>query len=318
MKKKSKIIYLYGFNLDQIKIIKNNYKKVFFIVENKITQAINTANAIIAPTRKSIEQVLKRINFKKSHNLEWVHLPGSGVENYLKYFKNKKIKFTNGKGIQNHQISDHALGLLLCITRKINFNIKYDQNVKFDRRPFELNQKKATVIGFGGNGKMIAKKLLAFNMQVSAVNDTKKKVPKKIKFFLTQDIKKAVKNIDVLIIATPLTKNTKYLINKNILRLLAKGSIIINVSRSMCLNLNDLIYYLKNNHLGGAGLDVVEGEPLKNNHKLLKFKNVVVTPHTGGISDNFHERNLSLILSNIKKFIKSQKLKNLVNKNKGY
>ena len=313
-----KKIYLFGFNSEQLRIIKKMNKNSKFISEHKITDKINSCHAIIAPTRNLIETALERFNFKKNNFLKWIHLPGSGVEKYSSYFKYKKIIFTNGKGIQNHQISDHAIGLLLCLTRKINLNIKYDQNVRFDRRPIELNQKKVVIVGFGGNGKMIAEKLLAFKMNVSVVNDTKKKFPKKIKFFLTKNIKQAVKNRDVIIISTPLTKFTKGLINKSILKLLARGAIVVNVSRSLCLNLNDLIFFLKNNHLGGAGLDVVEGEPIKKNHQLFKFKNVIVTPHTGGISDNFYNRNLNLILENIKKFINSKKLINLVDIKKGY
>ena len=313
-----KKIYLFGFNSEQLRIIKKMNKNSKFISEHKITNKINSCHAIIAPTRKLIETALERVNFKKNNFLKWIHLPGSGVEKYSRYFKYKKIIFTNGKGIQNHQISDHAIGLLLCLTRKINLNIKYDQNIRFDRRPIELNQKKVVIVGFGGNGKMIAEKLLAFKMNVSVVNDTKKKFPKKIKFFLTKNIKQAVKNRDVIIISTPLTKFTKGLINKSILKLLARGAIVVNVSRSLCLNLKDLIFFLKNKHLGGAGLDVVEGEPIKKNHQLFKFKNVIVTPHTGGISDNFYNRNLNLILENIKKFINSKKLINLVDIKKGY
>jgi phosphoglycerate dehydrogenase-like enzyme len=313
-----KKIYLYGFNSDQLKIIKARNSNALFIAENKITKIINSCSAIIAPTRKSIETALEEVDFKRNNKLKWIHLPGSGVEKYSRYFKYKKINFTNGKGIQNHQISDHAIGLLLCLTRKINLNIKYDQNVKFDKRPIELNQKKVVIVGFGGNGKMIAEKLLAFKMNVSVVNDTRKKTLRKIKFFLTKNIQKAVKDKDVIIISTPLTKFTKGLIDKNILRLLARGAIVVNVSRSSCLNLKDLILYLKNKHLGGAGLDVVEGEPIKKNHELFKFKNVIVTPHTGGISDNFYNRNLNLVLENIKKFINSKKLTNLVDTKKGY
>jgi D-2-hydroxyacid dehydrogenase (NADP+) len=313
-----KKIYLYGFNSEQLKIIKARNSKALFIAENKITKIINSCSAIIAPTRKSIETALEEVDFKRNNKLKWIHLPGSGVEKYSRYFKYKKLNFTNGKGIQNHQISDHAIGLLLCLTRKINLNIKYDQNVKFDKRPIELNQKKVVIVGFGGNGKMIAEKLLAFKMNVSVVNDTRKKTLRKIKFFLTKNIQKAVKDKDVIIISTPLTKFTKGLIDKNILRLLARGAIVVNVSRSSCLNLKDLILYLKNKHLGGAGLDVVEGEPIKKNHELFKFKNVIVTPHTGGISDNFYNRNLNLVLENIKKFINSKKLTNLVDTKKGY
>ena len=184
MKKKiKKKIYLYGFNSEQIKIIKNKNKNATFVIENKITKIINSCNAIIAPTRKLIETALDKIDFKKNNNLKWIHLPGSGVEKYYRYFKYKKLNFTNGKGIQNHQISDHAIGLLLCLTRKINLNIKYDQNVQFDKRPIELNQKKVVIVGFGGNGKMIAEKLLAFKMKVSVVNDTKKKSIKINKLF---------------------------------------------------------------------------------------------------------------------------------------
>ena len=315
---KKKKIYLYGFNSEQVKIIKAKNKNVLFIDEDVVTETINSCNAILAPNRKSIETALEKVEFKKNNNLEWVHLPGSGVEKYSKYFKYKELTFTNGKGIQNHQISDHAIGLLLCLTRKINLNIKYDQNIKFDKRPIELNQKKVVIVGFGGNGKMIAEKLLAFKMNVSVVNDTKKKTPRNIKFYLTKNIKNAVKDKDVIIISTPLTKFTKGLINKDILRLLATGAIVVNVSRSLCLNLRDLIFFLRNKHLGGAGLDVVEGEPIKKNHQLFKFKNVIVTPHTGGISDNFYNRNLNLILENINKFTNSKKLTNLVDIKKGY
>ncbi len=318
MKNKRKKIYLHGFNKEQINIIKKKNPKGIFVTEKKISEQIYVCDAVLSPTRLKVEEVLPKINFKKSSNIKWIHLPGSGVEKYSNYLKYNKIKFTNGKGIQNHQISDHAIGLLLSITRKININIKYDQKYKFDKKPIELNEKTAVIVGYGGNGKLIAQKLLAFNMKIKVVNDTKKITPKKVKFFQTKNIKKAAKNADVLFIATPLTKYTKEIIDSKVIKLMNKGSIIINVSRPGCLNLKDLIFFLKNKHLGGAGLDVVEGEPLKQNHTLLKFDNVVVTPHTGGISDNFYIRSLKLILENIKLFLNSKSLNNMVDKKKGY
>ena len=123
---------------------------------------------------------------------------------------------------------------------------------------------------------------------------------------------------DVLFITAPLTKITKGIINLKVMKLMNKGSIVINLSRPGCLKLKDLIYLLKIKHLGGAGLDVVEGEPLKKNNILFKFNNVVVTPHTGGISDNYDSRHIKLILKNIKQFINNRPLNNIVNTKKEY
>ena len=313
-----KNIYLYGFNYHQLKIIKKKYRKVNFVVEKKITSKVNLCDAVIAPTRTAIEVVLNKIDFKKNKILKWIHLPCSGVEKYTKFFKFKKIKFTNGKKLQNHQISDHAIGLLLCITRKINFNIKYNQNIQFDKRPIELYQKKAVIIGYGGNGAMISKKLLAFNMKINAVNINKKNTPKGVKFYLTKNILSAVNKADVLFITTPLTNKTKNIVNSRIIKRLNKGAIVINVSRAECLNKKDLIIYLRNKHLGGAGLDVVEGEILDENDILFSFNNVVVTPHVGGISDSFSSRSINLIFKNIKRFLDSKSLINLVDAKKGY
>ena len=88
-----------------------------------------------------------------------------------------------GKQSQREQI------FLYVFWEAINLNIKYDQKVKFDTRPIELNQKKVVIVGFGGNGKMIAEKLLAFKMNVSVVNDTRKKTARGIKFYLTKAFK---------------------------------------------------------------------------------------------------------------------------------
>ena len=85
------------------------------------------------------------------------------------------------------------------------------------------------------------------------------------------------------------------------------------------LCLDSLNNYLKNGHLGGAGLDVTEPEPLlPKNHPLFKLKNVIITPHIAGISDNFAYRNLKLITENIERYIKNKKLINIINFRRGY
>ena len=97
-----------------------------------------------------------------------------------------------------------------------------------------------------------------------------------------------------------------------------KGAFIINVCRGDVICFETLYKYLKNNHLRGAGSDVVDVEPIKKNHKLLKLSNFVYTPHIAGISDKLSGRNFKLIESNISRYANNDDLINLANIIRGY
>ncbi len=97
-----------------------------------------------------------------------------------------------------------------------------------------------------------------------------------------------------------------------------KGSILINVGRAGLVDQNSVLKAVKSGYLGGAGLDVTKGEPLNKNHPLLNTQNIIITPHTAGISDNSLERSLELYFQNIERFIKGKKLINCVDKTKGF
>ena len=84
------------------------------------------------------------------------------------------------------------------------------------------------------------------------------------------------------------------------------------------MNTNDLTNYIKNKTIIGAGLDVTAPEPLNKNHPLRKFDNVIITPHIAGQSDNNRERSFELLCENIRRYLKSEKLLNIVNKKEEY
>ena len=314
-----KKIYLAGFSNSQIKYIKKNFLKSTFITDNKISYKPKMYNAIIANNRSSIKKILKKIDFKKDKMIKWIHLPGAGIEEFS-FLKNKhNVVFTNNKTIHGTQVAEHAMALLLALTRKLNLIIKYGQKIKFDKRPIELKNKNTLIIGYGGVGSSIAKKTAAFGMNVKVVNNSYKSHPNYIKnFFLYNKLHKAIKNTDVLFITVPLTEKSKNIINGQIIKKLNKGGFIINVSRGGCLNIKSVEKYLKKDHLGGVGLDVTDPEPLPKNHNLFKMKNVIITPHTGIISDNFSDKNFDLTIENIKRYLKNRKLKNIVSSNKWY
>ena len=317
MKKK---ILLFGFNNKQFIFLKNKFKsKINFINQNRLKNNKSLQiDAIVGITRSGFLSLLKKILIKKKIQPHWIHLPGAGVEEYT-IFKNLDINFSNGKFVQGVQVSEHAIALLLSLTRNLVPILKKGTNVKFERRPIEIKGKKALIYGYGGIGRLLAEKLNSFGVEVSAVKRNYVPIDSNItKLHMDHDSIKAIKKKDFLFITSPLTSKNFKIFNYSKLKLLNKNSIVINVSRGKLLCLESLYKCIKEKKIFGAGLDVSDPEPLPKNHKLYKLKNFIYSPHIAGISDNFSERNFELITKNLNRFIKNKSLINKINLKEGY
>ena len=228
------------------------------------------------------------------------------------------VLFSNGKILQGPEIADHAVGLLLTITRNIHYFIK-NFNKKKMPRPVELNGKKCGIVGMGGVGMCLAERLKSFGMINTSISEDL--VPLLTSIDKQYDSSKLIDllpSFDVVICAAPFTKDTKKIFNEKCFKRMKNESIFINVSRGGLVDTNALI---KNNlykKFKGIGLDVVDPEPLPKNHILRKANNVVITEHIAGLSDNNRKRSYELIFQNIERYLKNKPILNLVDKQKGY
>jgi phosphoglycerate dehydrogenase-like enzyme len=309
-----KKFFLLGFKKDQINLISNKFKKhQFFFKENNFNNEVSGCDAIIAITREKIDTCISKLDFSKLPQIKWIHLPGAGMDKYYFLKKTKNINFTSGKIIQGIEVADHAMALLLSITRNVFFVAKFGLSKKFISRPVELRGKKALILGYGGIGRCLAERAFAFGMKIKVVNYNYAPYSNAVsKFYLSEDLGKAISDTDILFITSPLKGDTKKIINDKIIKKLNQNSIIINVSRGEILCTKSLIKYLRSGHLKACGLDVTHPEPLPKNHPLNKMHNVVITPHIAGISDNLSKRTMELILNNIRRFVHKKKLINQV------
>lgn len=315
-----KTIILFGFQKKQFLNLKKKFKdKVNFLNHNNLKNKNKVKiDAIVGITRREFIDFLKDILLKEKICPEWIHLPGAGVEEYT-IFKKLNINFTNGKIIQGVQVSEHAIALLLSLTRNLVPILKKGKNVKFKRRPIEIKGKKALIYGYGGIGQLLAEKLNSFGVDVCAVKGNYVPIDSNISdLYLDSDLVKAIKNKDFLFITSPLTLENFKVFDYKKLKLLNKDSVVINVSRGKLLCLDSLHRCIKESKIFGAGLDVSDPEPLPENHKLLKMENFIYTPHIAGISDNFSKRNIELITKNIERYINNKNLINNINLNLGY
>ena len=260
-------------------------------------------------------------------NVKWVQIMSAGVETVLhlsgsNYLRDSDIVLTNNQIVQGPEIADHALALLLTLSRGLLKFERMRTDESWQPRPYpgiELRGKTAVVVGVGGIGSQIALRAWAFGMTVIGVD------PEDIPFspFISRVVKPdmidtVLPQADVLFISAPHTPQSHKMIGPKQFELLKQNSYFIAVSRGGTYDLNSLIKSLDSRRLAGAGVDVMDPEPLPKGNALWKFDNVVITPHIAGRSDQDRGRMVGTIKANIQRFMAGQPLINVVDKKKGY
>jgi D-2-hydroxyacid dehydrogenase (NADP+) len=260
-------------------------------------------------------------------NLKWVGVMSAGVENVLfmsggNELRNSDIVLTNNKIVQGPEIADHAMAMLLVLSRNLRKYIADDQQETWEGRRFEgieLSGKTAVVIGVGGIGMQIATRAWAFGMNVIGVDPEDKPFSPFLRKVVKPDqLDEVLPQADVVFISTPHTEKSHKMMGAHEFELLKPHSYFVAVSRGGIYDMGGLVKALDSKRLAGAGVDVTDPEPLPKGHALWKFNNVVITPHIAGRSDRDNERMVGTIKENIKRFVDGQPLINVVDKQKGY
>ena len=269
---------------------------------------------------------LNREQFLAAKKLKWMQVTSAGVENYLSIpeIKNSEVTMTNMKIVQGPEIADHALALLLALTRRLDVAIQ-DRATETWRTlanygpPLELPGKTAVVVGVGGIGMQIAVRAKAFGMKVIGVD------PKDIPYAPHLDrtvwpdrLDSVLPEADVVFVSAPHTPETDKMFRAEQFAKMKKGVIFIAVSRGKLYDNLALVEALKSGHVAAAGLDVTETEPLPKGHPLWKTGRVILTPHIAGRSDGERARYFELYKDNLVRFAKGEPLRHTVDKQKGY
>ena len=261
--------------------------------------------------------------FKAARRLRWVQVYSAGVERYrFPELADSAVVLTNCKIIQGPNIADHAMGLLLALTRDLYRAIPNREQEEWNRgayRPIELRGKTAVVIGVGGIGTQIAQRAHAFDLNVIGVDP--KDIP--MNYWISRMVPpdrldSVLPEADVVFMAAPLTPESRAMMGSKQFGLMKRKSYFIAVSRGRTYETDALLEALGSGVLAGAGLDVTDPEPLPKGHPLWKRENVIITPHIAGQSDGVQGRRMALILENVGRFVRGEQLLNVVDKKKGY
>jgi phosphoglycerate dehydrogenase-like enzyme len=260
-------------------------------------------------------------------NLKWVAVMSAGVENVLMNsggtdLRDSNIVLTNNRVVQGPELADHAFAMLLALARDLPRNWSDKQSETWNGgnlHVIELMNKNALIIGMGGAGMQIATRAWAFGMNVTGVDPEDKPLSPMIKHIVKPDqLDDVMPEADVVFISAPDTPRSHKMVGPKQFDLMKQNSYFIAVSRGGVYDLPSLIKALDERKLAGAGVDVVDPEPLPQGNPLWKFPNAIVTPHIAGRSDRDRSRMIGTISENILRFVEGKPLINVVDKQKGY
>lgn len=266
------------------------------MIQEKITQEqafelLRDCAGVVTSTRLQLNKEL----LDAAPQLQWIGRMGSGMEVIdVPYAMSKGIACYSSPEGNCNAVAEHALGMLLSLTKKIvvsSNEVREGKWLRDQNRGMELEGKTIGLIGFGHTGRAFAGKLQGFDMQIMAFDpDETIKTPGFVERCPYIDI--LYNRADIISFHVPLVPSTYHYLNDVFITNMKKSFILINTSRGDVVDTQAMLNALKNGKISGACLDVLEEEPLDKmsvymrqvTAQLASMENVVLTPHIAGYS----------------------------------
>jgi phosphoglycerate dehydrogenase-like enzyme len=261
--------------------------------------------------------------FSLAPKLRLYHSIGAGVDNILNAeLANSNVPLASEKGDVGIHLSEHAFALLLGLTRGLHTAIRtpdYGLREPIRVHQRELYEQTMGIVGFGGTGRAVAKRAVAFGMRVLGVDIEHVDPEPGVEAIWTPDrLPDLLGASDVVVIALPLTKATHHLFTRERFLQMQRHAILINVTRGEIIRGEDVLAAVNEGLIWGAGLDVTDPEPLPKDHPLWRHPRVIVTPHTAGGSPRRAGRVIATFCENLRRLNAGRPLLALIDKQKGY
>lgn len=256
-------------------IVKNPYPRP--LTEEEISELIKDVDGVIIGVDPLNKSVLER-----AEKLKAISKYGVGVDNIdIEYAKQKGIKVSRTVGANFDAVADFAICLMLAVARKIVVIDRECRKSNWNKiMSLEIYGKTLGIIGTGHIGKGVAKRARGFDMNIIAYDvfhDEEFAKEYGVKYVPLEEL---YRKADIITLHVPLLEETKNMIGKKEFNMMKKNAILINTARGGLIDEDALYEALKNNVIYGAGIDVFEQEPPKN-QKLFELDNIVISSHSG-------------------------------------
>jgi phosphoglycerate dehydrogenase-like enzyme len=272
---------------------------------------------------------LRPEQYAHARKLRWLHAPTAAVHQLLlPELVNSNIVITNSREVHGPVVAEHVMALIFALAKKIPQATLMQQKRTWGKeaiwteapRPRELAGEILGLIGVGSIGGRVARMASAIGMRVIAVREhIEKGRPDGVdEVFAPTAIDLLLEQSDFVVMAAPLLAATEKLINAEAIRKMKKEAFLINVGRGLQVDEAALAQALHDRRIAGAALDVFEKEPLPAESPLWSAENLLITPHTAGITEKLWHRHYELFSENLRRYLSDQPLQYVIDKQKGY
>ncbi len=263
-----------------------------------------------------------------ARRLRWFHAGSSGVGSLLfEEMVAHPCIMTNSRGCATIPVAEHAVGMMILLSRKFLDCFRFQQQRQWGRRELwdqhdeirELSGATLGILGLGSIGLAVARRARGFDMRVIGVKRCGDEIPEGVeKVYHLEQLPKVLEASDFLVVCLPLTEATYDLLDESSFRVMKPSAFIINVGRGKIVHEPSLITALQRGQIAGAALDVFHDEPLSQESQLYELDNVFITPHVSSVSPLYWERATDIFLENLQRYRSGKALRNIVEKGAGY
>jgi len=253
--------------------------------------------------------------------LRWLQLVSAGTD-HLPDIGGWGVLVTNASGIHAATMGEYVFGSILAFTKGLfaSYDNQHQRQWRrFEFTPAELDGKTMGIVGLGHIGLQVARLAHAFGMRVLAIKRSPSATPPDVDLLLSPGhLYDLLRDSDFVVLAVPLTGETRHLIDEAALRAMKASAYLVNVSRGGVVAEGTLARALSERWIAGAALDVFEREPLPADSPLWDLSNVLITPHNAGRTERYNERLASLFADNLRRYLAGRPLANVVDLTRGY
>ncbi|MFC3957385.1 D-2-hydroxyacid dehydrogenase [Halovivax cerinus] len=238
---------------------------------------------------------------ERESDLEWVQGTTAGYDHFdLDALSEAGVALTTATGVHGQPIGEWALGAMLGIERDLFAARDRQRDAVWLRDSGgELASRTVGIVGLGAIGGRIAELASAVGCRVVGTKRDPSTAPDAVDaVFPADELDEVLRQAEYLVLACPLTDETRGLIDRDAMRTMPRDAVVVNIARGDVVDEDALVESLQQGRLAGAALDVFSTEPLPADSPLWDLPNVLVTPHVSGSTPHYYDRVAEIFAEN--------------------